>query len=137
MASVRLLLVDDDEAVRSGLQGMLEACDFEVVVASNVNEALKRITTETFDVLLTDLHMPGAGDGLTVASVMRHMNPKAVTILLSANPDMAKAAAAIRQQTDEILRKPVMVGDMVEVIRKRLSQSVPRPHVVLTEEEAS
>jgi DNA-binding NtrC family response regulator len=69
--------------------------------------------------------------------VMRHMNPNAVTILLSANPDMAKAAAAIRQQTDEILRKPVMVGDMVEVIRKRLSQSVPRPHVALAEEEAS
>ena len=42
MASARLLLVDDDESVRSGLQSVLEAHEFEVVAASNVNEALKR-----------------------------------------------------------------------------------------------
>lgn len=126
LVPVRLLLVDDDESVRSGLQGILEACEFEVVVASNVNEALKRITSESFDVLLSDLHMPGAGDGLTVVSAMRHANPKAVTILLSANPDMAKAAAAIQRQTDEILRKPVKVFEIVEVIRERLAGETPR-----------
>ena len=126
MVPVRLLLVDDDESVRSGLQGILEACEFEVVVASNVNEALKRITSESFDVLLSDLHMPGAGDGLTVVSAMRHANPKAVTILLSANPDMEKAAAAIQRQTDEVLRKPVKVFEIVEVIRERLAGETPR-----------
>jgi YesN/AraC family two-component response regulator len=46
----------------------------------------KHINSILFDVLLTDLHMPGAGDGLTVVSAMRHSNPKAVTMVLSAFP---------------------------------------------------
>ena len=125
MAPARLLLVDDDEAVRSGLQVVLEAHEFEVTAASNVNEALKHITSERFDVLLSDLHMPGAGDGLTVVSAMRHANPKAVTIVLSAYPDMAKAAAAILKQTDEVILKPVKAASIVEVIRRRLAQETP------------
>ena len=77
-------------------------------------EALKYIITESFDVLLTDLHMPGAGDGLTVVSAMRHANPKAVTLLLSAFPEMTAAAQAILRQADEILLKPI---DVVSLIR--------------------
>jgi hypothetical protein len=45
--------------------------------------------------------MPGAGDGLTVVSAMKHANPKAVTLLLSAFPEMTAAAAAILQQANE------------------------------------
>ena len=126
LAPARLLLVDDDETVLSGLKIVLEANEFEVTAASNVNEALRRITSESFDVLLSDLHMPGAGDGLTVASAMRHANPKAVTILLSAYPDMAKATAAILKQTDEVILKPVQAGAIVELIQQRLAQE-PRP----------
>ncbi len=125
MAPARLLLVDDDESVRLGLQSVLEAYEFEVVAASNVNEALQRITTETFDVLVSDLHMPGAGDGLTVVSAMRHVNPNAVTIVLSANPDMARATAAILEQADEVVPKPVRAGTIVELIRQRLAQETP------------
>jgi DNA-binding NtrC family response regulator len=118
---VKLLLVDDDESVRCGLQGILEAYEFDVTTASTVKEALKRIVNESFDVLLSDLHMPGAGDGLTVVSAMRHSHPQAVTIVLSANPDMAGAAQAILIQTDEVVRKPVEAGSIVDVIRNRLA----------------
>ena len=126
LAPVRLLLVDDDESIRSGLQFVLEAHEFEVVTAPNVNEALKYIATQSFDVLLSDLHMPGAGDGLIVVGAMRQANPRAVTILLSANPDMAKATAAILQQVDDIMRKPVKVGPVVEMIRQRLAQDTSK-----------
>lgn len=127
MATAKLLLVDDDETVRTGLQAVLEANDFEVVPASNVNEALKLIASESFDVLLTDLHMPGPGDGLTVASAMRHANPKAPTILISAFPDMTKAAAAIVRQADEVILKPVKASAIVETIRRRLTEEKPEP----------
>ena len=60
--------------------------------------------------VVTDLHMPGAGDGLIVVGAMRQANPKAVTIILSANPDMRKATAAILRQADKILLKPVKAG---------------------------
>ncbi len=73
-----------------------------------------------FDVLLSDLHMRGAGDGLTVVSAMRHANPEAVTLLLSAFPEMSAAANAILMQTDDILVKPMKVDDLIEAIQQRL-----------------
>src|SRR5437667_1790910 len=54
----RVLLVDDDAAVRGMVNQGLERQGFEVVAAASVTEALRRITTEHFDVLITDLHMP-------------------------------------------------------------------------------
>jgi DNA-binding NarL/FixJ family response regulator len=125
LAPVRLLLVDDDDSVLSGLGVVLEAYEFEVTTASNVTEALKRIASESFDVLLTDLHMPGAGDGLIVAGAMRHAHPRAVTLILSANPDMAKASAAVLRQVDEILVKPVKAAAIVDIIRQRLVEAEP------------
>jgi CheY-like chemotaxis protein len=62
--SHRVLLVDDDEAVRSMMSMTLEGKGFDVVPAANVTEALKLIITESFDVLITDLHMPNPSDGL-------------------------------------------------------------------------
>ena len=54
----RVLLVDDDHAVREMMNATLERKGFQVVAVATVTEALKLITTETFDVLITDLHMP-------------------------------------------------------------------------------
>jgi DNA-binding NtrC family response regulator len=99
----KVLIVDDDELIRTTEKLILEAGNFEVVTAGSVNDALRLIGTRVFDVLLTDLHMPGAGDGLTVVSAMRHANPAAVTIIFSGFPEMKEAAAAILLQADEIL----------------------------------
>jgi ActR/RegA family two-component response regulator len=123
LVPVRLLLVDDDESVLSGLKLILEAYDFEVTTASGVVEALRLITTQTFDVLISDLHMPGAGDGLIVVGAMRHVNPDAVTIVLSANPDMGKASAAILRDADEIFIKPPKIAPIVGAIRQRLAHA--------------
>jgi CheY-like chemotaxis protein len=119
---IRILLVDDDEIVRMTLTGLFEQSGFAVTAAAGVPEALKLISgPETYDVLLSDLHMPGAGDGLTVVSAMRHANPKAVTLLLSAFPEMTAAAAAILQQADEILVKPIDLSSLIQIIRQRLA----------------
>ena len=132
MPPVRLLLVDDDESVLSGLSVILEAHEFEVTTAANVNEALKHIANLSFDVLLSDLHMPGAGDGLIVSGAMRHANPRAITLVLSGNPDMAKATRAVLRMVDEVLLKPVKAGPIVETIERRLAEEeqIPRSRVV-------
>jgi hypothetical protein len=70
--SHRVLLVDDDEAVRSMMTATLEHKGFEVVPAASVVEALKLISTDSFDVLITDLHMPNPSDGFAVVTAMRH-----------------------------------------------------------------
>jgi CheY-like chemotaxis protein len=62
----KVLLVDDDGAVRDMMTVTLEHKGFDVVAATNVTEALKLITTESFDVLITDLHMPNPSDGFAV-----------------------------------------------------------------------
>jgi DNA-binding response OmpR family regulator len=130
--SKRLLLVDDDESLRQILIMTLQNGGFEVVAAANVIEALKLMNSESFDVLLTDLHMPSAGDGLTVVSAMRHTNPKAVTIIFSAYPEMKRAAAAILAQTDDILVKPEAIVNLVAIIRDRLEKGANPPHAVET-----
>jgi CheY-like chemotaxis protein len=126
----KVLLVDDDEVVRWTLGRVLEQSGFDVTVAGSVPEALKLISFETYDVLLSDLHMPGAGDGLTVVSAMRHANPKAITLLLSAFPEMEAAARAILLQADQILVKPMEVTALVEVIKQRLASGAPVPRKV-------
>jgi YesN/AraC family two-component response regulator len=122
MALAKVLVVDDDEGVRSSLCTILENHRFDVTSAANVRQALKLISSQKFDVLLSDLHMPGAGDGLTVVSAMRHANPEAVTLLLSAFPEMSAAANAILLQADEILVKPMNIPDLLDAIMQRLAK---------------
>jgi CheY-like chemotaxis protein len=130
MAAFKVLLVDDDEVLLFTLAKVLELNDFEVTTAATVPEALKHITSDHYDVLLSDLHMPGAGDGLTVVSAMRHANPRAVTMLLSAFPEMGAAAQAIMLQADEILVKPMNVAALVDTIKNRLATGPSRFRVV-------
>jgi CheY-like chemotaxis protein len=130
MAKTRILLVDDDEIVLYSLCKILEQDGFAVTSAANVSEALKHINSTVFDVLLTDLHMPGAGDGLTVVGAMRHSNPKAVTMVLTGFPEMEVAARAILQQADQILVKPMEVMELVKAIKQRLTTGAPPPQVV-------
>jgi len=120
----RVLLVDDDESVLDTLAQVLECNDFEVEAARNVHEALALIASQTFDVLVSDLHMPNQGDGLTVVSAMRHSSPKAITVIFSAYPEMKHAADAILRQTDEIVVKPLGIENLVAVIRERLQLGV-------------
>ena len=101
----KVLLVDDDDAVRNMMTATLLHKGFGVVAAANVTEALKLITTETFDVLITDLHMPNPGDGFTVVTAMRHSQPNALTLLGSGYPDVQSAMAAILLEADEIIVK--------------------------------
>src|SRR6195256_6660281 len=85
---------------------------------------LSRIATENFDVLVSDLHMPHAGDGFTVVSAMRHTHPNAVTLLLSGYPALDEALAAIRVEADEILTKPIEIRSLREIIREKLANPV-------------
>jgi DNA-binding response OmpR family regulator len=116
----KVLVVDDDENIRSTLTGVLTFNQFSVTTATNVGEALHLIDTEPFDVLLSDLHMPGAADGFTVVSAMRHTNPEAVTLMYTGYPALKEAMSAILLQADEILLKPLAPPTLVAQIREKL-----------------
>jgi len=126
----RILIVDDDDLILLSLKDVMEYEGFKVTAAANVPDALKLISSNIYDVLLSDLHMPGAGDGLTVVSAMRHANPKAVTMLLTSFPEMDAASHAILLQTDQILVKPMNVTDLIVAIKERLAIGAPATRIV-------
>jgi CheY-like chemotaxis protein len=121
MAATKVLLVDDDELETTLMRTLLQREGFDITVAGNVAEALKRISSERYDVLLSDLHMPGAADGLTVISAMRHLNPNAIAILLTGFPEMDVAAKAILRQADEIMIKRTDSMELIEIIKQRIA----------------
>src|SRR5580700_1330330 len=119
----KVLLVDDDDAVRDMMTTTLERKGFEVVSAANVTEALKLITTESFDVLITDLHMPNPSDGFAVITAMRHIQPKALTLLVSGYPDVKSAMDAILLEADEIIVKPFEAKNLADLVQDKLLTS--------------
>lgn len=132
MKNLKVLLVDDDEVARMSLTMVLEQSGFAVTSAANVSEALRYISTGCYEVLISDLHMPGAGDGLTVVSAMKHANPSAATLLLSAFPEMSAAAQAILEQADEILVKPIEPLSLVQIIHQLAANGGAGRHETLS-----
>jgi DNA-binding response OmpR family regulator len=129
-ASYRVLLVDDDDAVREMMSVILQSKGFDVTLAASVTEALKLIMTETFEVLITDLHMPNPSDGFAVITAMRHTQPDALTLLVSGYPDVKSAIDAILLEADEIMVKPFEAGKLAELVHNKLlarKPAVPTP----------
>jgi DNA-binding response OmpR family regulator len=124
-AAHRVLLVDDDGAVRAMMNEGLQRKGFDVVAAASVTEALRRIITERFDVLITDLHMPNPSDGFAVVTAMRHSQPDVVTLLVSGYPDVQSAMAAILLEADEIVVKPFEIERLTELVNERMLNRRP------------
>jgi len=121
----KVLLVDDDDGVREMMSVTLERKGFDVVATASVIEALRHIAAESFDVLITDLHMPNAGDGFTVVTAMRHSQPEALTLLVSGYPDVHSAMATILLEADEIIVKPFEAGKLAELLRDKMLTRKP------------
>ena len=129
---IRILLVDDEPALRDMWRAILGVEGFDVTTAATVPEALCRITSEKFHVLIADLNIGEPGDGFTVVSAMRRMQPEAVTLILTGYPAFQAALRAIHEQVDDFLVKPTEPKVVVELIRRNLTRQ-RRPVAVLTE----
>jgi DNA-binding response OmpR family regulator len=129
MTTNRILLAEDKHDVRVAFREGLESHGFVVVPAASVTEALRLISTENFDVLLSDLYLPDASDGFTVVNAMRHTQPNAVTLVLSNYPVLQAAMTAILLQADQVLVKPIGFGEIAEIIHKKLSNPSTRSAV--------
>ena len=121
----RILFVDDEEGIRRTLAPILEHNGFEVSTAADVPEALEKINHQAFDVLLSDLNIGQPGDGFTVVSAMRRVQPEACTFILTGYPDFETALEAIRSQVDDYLLKPTDVPTLLHAIESKLEQRRP------------
>lgn len=119
---LRLLLVDDEEGIRLTLPVILAQAGYEVAVKASVPEALSAINSEHFDILLSDLNIGQPGDGFTLVSAMRRVQPDAVALIITGYPDFEIALDAIRAQVDDFLVKPVTPPKLLDTIRKNLDE---------------
>lgn len=126
---LKILIVDDNEPLLLTTAAGFELNDFNVATAGNVTDALHHINDEAFfDVLLSDLHMPGAGDGLTVVNAMRHKSPETIILVLSGYPELESAGAPPGMlQAVEVLLKPVSIATLVETVLAKIHNRGPRP----------
>lgn len=73
---LRVLLVEDDDAVREMMEAMLEALGCEVVSAADADEATRKLDRNGFRLLMTDIRMPGDHDGLALATEASKTHPE-------------------------------------------------------------
>lgn len=127
MNVLKLLLVDDDDAVRITLRSVLQHHNFSVTAVSNVPDALELISSERFDVLLADFNVGQPGDGFTVVSAMRRVQPEACTFILTGYPDFESAIQAMKNQVDEYFSKPLKVEELIASISSLRKGMRPAP----------
>jgi CheY-like chemotaxis protein len=90
-----------------------------------VPDAIEAIQRERFDILLSDLNIGEPGDGFTVVSAMRRIQPNSATVIMTGYPNFESALTAIRNQVDEYLTKPADIGNLLNML-KELSCGLPR-----------
>ncbi len=122
----RILAVDDDGLVRRSLEILLRDAGFEPTVASGGQEALGFLTQRHFDLLITDIRMPGM-DGLQVIRAVRdycqEMKKDPIPeIVLTAYNDEAVRQSAVRLGVKEFLLKPFKIDEFLKVLAHNLSQ---------------
>jgi two-component system nitrogen regulation response regulator GlnG len=127
------LFVDDEPGICLLMSEILQRHGFSVRAVGTVADALAEITSSQFDVLLSDLNIGQPGDGLTVVSAMRSMQPNCVTLILTGFPRLDTELEAIRSQVDGYLIKPAQIPTLMSLIQEKLQQrnsgTLPRRNV--------
>jgi DNA-binding response OmpR family regulator len=127
---IRILFVDDEAALRDMWSTILSMEGFDVAAVGTVPEALAMITSEKYHVLIADLNIGEPGDGFTIVSAMRRMQPEAVTFILTGYPAFQAALRAIHEQVDDFLVKPTEPKKVIELIRQNLTRRRKPPAIM-------
>lgn len=119
----KLLLVDDDQSLLRLLTIRLEGEGFAVTAVEDGQAALKKVNNEAFDVVLSDLRMPGL-DGLSLFEEIMGIRKDIPVILMTAHGTISDAVAATQRGVFGFLTKPVDHDELRALLQKALSQSV-------------
>ena len=120
----RVLVVEDAQDMRSLLEAVL-APQHDVVLASDGNIALVNLETTRFDVVLTDVRMPGP-DGLELTRLIKKKWPLTEVVLMTAFPSVPAAVEAVRVGAYDYLAKPFDPDDLTLVIARALERQRER-----------
>ena len=115
----RILIVDDEPNIRSGLAKGLEKLA-DVRVAGSVNEALDCFDEDSFQLLIADVRLPGDRDGLDLVSLVRQKYPDTTAIVITAHGTVETAVEAMRRGAFDFITKPVDLN----LIREQVSRAI-------------
>lgn len=117
----RLLIIEDDEEMRSLLEDYFGQEGYEVISVCDGAEALSRIRDEDFDLIITDIRMPAA-NGLDVLSGLRTMKPAVPAVVITAGGSDFLRERALALGASRWLEKPIHLEEFGVLLRKLLSE---------------
>jgi two-component system, cell cycle response regulator CpdR len=116
----RILLAEDDDSLRAFLARALERAGYDVVSCADGDEAMAALGRGRFDLLLTDIVMPGA-DGIEVARAAAAKDPKLRIMFITGFAAVALAAGAGAPAGAKVLAKPVHLREIVAEVERMVA----------------
>lgn len=112
---MKILLIEDELSVRLGISCTLESAGYTVSAEENGIDGMKRFEKEDFDIVITDLRLPGA-DGIDVLKSLRGISPDIGVIIITAFAEPKTALEAMRAGAYDYIAKPFDPGELLSVI---------------------
>jgi len=119
---VRILVVDDEPAVREAVERILRMSGFEVELATDGREAMRRQAAAPADAVLLDVLMPHL-DGLEVCRRLRDSGDRTPVLMLTARDDVSDRVAGLEAGADDYLPKPFALDELLARLRALLRRS--------------
>lgn len=118
----KILVVDDDEQMREGIVEMLTREGYTVSDVGSGAEALEKIKKEDFDVILTDLIMPGI-DGMEVLRQTKKLKPAVRVIMITGFGTIENAVEAMKEGASDYVSKPFKINEVQITVKRALEES--------------
>jgi DNA-binding response OmpR family regulator len=125
----RVLVVEDDSAIRRGIADALTFAGYEVLQAANGNDGMAQGLRATFDLLMLDLILPGPS-GFDILKAVRAVRPTLPVIILTARGEEGDRVQGLRLGADDYVVKPFSVRELLARVEAVLRRSPERPNHV-------
>jgi two-component system response regulator AtoC/two-component system nitrogen regulation response regulator NtrX len=133
LSSPTILIVDDEETVLYTLQAVLKREGYTIQSARNAREALEKLETGTYDLIISDVNMPGIS-GLDLLDAVKTRDPECLVILITAYGSEVIAVDAMRRGAYDYLPKPFANDDLKITVRRALEKRRLRQENILLKE---
>ena len=120
-----ILLVEDDEHLVAVLVDLLQENQYKVETARDGDEAVARAQKQSFQLLLTDVRMPGGRDGITALEAIQKLQPGIRSIIMTGYADADVPVRAARLRADDYLHKPFRLKVLLQAITAVLEREAP------------
>jgi DNA-binding NtrC family response regulator len=118
---MKILVVDDEEGARELFDTILSDEGYDVTLAVNGNEALSRIKGTDYDLVVTDIKMPGM-DGLQLLQEIRKTGAKIDVIMVTAYGEVESYLKAMSLGAAEYINKPIRIKELKRIVHKVLTE---------------